>query len=304
MTTQKSVISELLKELSLFAVYVRTRHRRISDGGDSEQGEHGPFRHWVSTLGTGDVATLLKSFTASAYWPLIKDMLMVDLITSTRGIAHDLSLYMVFDTAAESMSLLSESVQQRWQMEYLSLERNTDDRRIHRADLELMQSLCTSLKIDDQAGGEVTIDGDGRLQQLLDVLSGGCCFLRPPVAFRQSALKVTPWLILSPRFTAGQFVASALEVLLWDMWDAHSTPTQTTIQTLAQTQPAAQIACASTTNTVENTSNCQYKLHLAVSSFPSVRHGLMHAARSTLLDMMKSTDVEKLNYIFSATHKR
>jgi hypothetical protein len=238
-------------------------------------------------------------------------MLMVDLITSSSGIAHDRCLYIVFDPSTESMSLLSEAVQQRWQADYLSLERNTGDRQIHDADLELIQSLCTSLKIDDQAGGEVTIDGDGRLQQLLDVLSGGCCFLRPPVAFRQSAQKVTPWLLLSPRFTAGQFIASALEVILWDMWDARST-LQTIIQTQAQTQTQTQsaahtavhAACASTTSTVENTSNCQYKLHLAVSSFPSLRHGLMRAARSTLLDMMKSPDVEKLNYIFSATHKR
>lgn len=311
---QKSVVTELLKELSLFALYVRSKHRnRECDESEQRHQQQDTFRHWVSTLGSADVGMLLKSFTASTYWTLTKDMLMVDLITSSSGIAHNKPLYLIFDPAVESMTLLNESGQQRWQAEYLSLERNTGDRQIHQADMDLIDCLCTSLKMDDQTGGDVSMDGEGRLQELLSVLSGGCCFLQPPVAFRQSAQMVTPWLLLSPRFTAGQFVANALEVILWRMWDARSTHTDTAthIDIHTDTHAATHInthaavrAENTAQRTAEHTNNCQYKLQRAVSAFPSLRIGLMGVARAAILEIMKSTDVEKLNYIFSATHKR
>ena len=305
----------------MFVTYVRAK--QIEQRRD---GEGIRVRRWISTLSSTFLDDLFRTFTVSPTWTLVKDLILLDLISSGNGIAHGTPLYLYFDPVADTMKLLSEVAQPRSQTLYCLSERLTSSQQ--QADIDLIENLCTSLRLDDYAGGDVSIDTIAvpaeRLLRLLEILSKDCCFLRRPVVFRKQydGPLVAPWIVLAPRFTAGQFIAAALEVQLWTMWDEYNNNNDDKSgdsNNNVRSNSSSVLVAGSPTNTATTRStpatsaaiiktkalhNCQDKLARGLNSCSSVPAGLMRVARAALLEVMKSTDVEKLTCILSTTQKR
>jgi hypothetical protein len=236
MPPPSAAVAELLRELTLFISTLRShRRRRRRDDGEEEAA----VRRWLSSFTPAHVSALFHEFSASPQWALLKPVLTFDLITAAHSVAHGCPLWLVFDVAAPSMALVGDSKGAPKQLEYLALERRTTDpRRVLRADRELLRGVFTSFKVDDYRGEDLAANAawDGaHLLQMLDALSGGSCFHRRPAPYRgqqpaagggataATAATAAPWLLLAPRFTAGQYVAAALEVALWARFDAGRT---------------------------------------------------------------------------------
>ena len=318
--------AELLKEISLFVTYVRAKQTEQRRDGE---GIH--VRRWISTdMSSTNLNDLFMTFTVSTTWTLIKDLILLDLISSGNGIAQGKSLYLSFDPVADTLKLLTEVAQPRSQTLYCLSERLTSSQQ--QADIDMIENLCTSVKLEDYAGGDVSLDTIAvpaeRLLTLLEILSNDCCFRRRPVVFRKQGdgTLVAPWIVLAPRFTAGQFIAAALEVQLWAMWDEHNnnisnngsksgdsssyigsnSSSSSVLVASNPTNPAAP-QTSLTTASISKTKalhNCQDKLARGLSSCSSVPVGLMQTARAALMEVMRSTDVEKLTCILSTTQKR
>ena len=300
--------AELLKEISLFVTYVQAKQTEQRRDGE---GIH--VRRWISTLSSTYLNDLFTKFNVSSSWLLIKDLILLDLISCGNGIAHGKSLYLSFDPIADMLKLVNEVAQPRSQTLYCLSERLTSLQQ--QADIDMIENLCTSVKLDDYAGGDVSIDTIAvpaeRLLTLLEILSRNCCFRRRPVEFRKQGdgTLVAPWIILSPRFTAGQFIAAALEVQLWSMWDEHNNNSSNSSSKTVDGNNNSSVLLAATTSSASISKtkalhNCQDKIVRGLSSCSSVPMGLMHTARAALLEVMKSTDVEKLTCILSTTQKR
>ena len=143
--------AELLKEISLFVIYVRAKQVEQRHIGE---GIH--LRRWISTLSSTDLNYLFGKFTVSTTWTMIKDLILLDLISSGNGIAHGKSLYLSFDPVPDSLKLLSEVTQPRSQTLYCLSERLSPAQQ--HADVDLIENLCITMKLDDYAGGDVFID--------------------------------------------------------------------------------------------------------------------------------------------------
>ena len=315
--------AELLKEISLFVTYVQAKQTEQRRDGE---GIH--VRRWISTLSSTYLNDLFTKFNVSSSWLLIKDLILLDLISSGNGIAHGKPLYLSLDPIADTLKLVNEVAQPRSQTLYCLSKRLTSLQQ--QADIDMIENLCTSVKLDDYAGGDVSMDTIAvpaeRLLTLLEILSRNCCFRRRPVEFRKQGdgTLVAPWIILSPRFTAGQFIAAALEVQLWTMWDEHNNNSNnnnnnnnnsgnnnssSSSKSVDGNNNSSVLLAATTTSSafISKTKalhNCQDKIVRGLSSCSSVPMGLMNTARAALLEVMKSTDVEKLTCILSTTQKR